>query len=221
MRMLLRIQAETNNGRDSPRRGSVAHSIVAPVSNLLYRRLPVGPGVWTFGESGLEETEETVGGFSGDGGCDHGLIGGRRVPGGEGHRILGQLFAQERDQVQARGAFGPAPPLGQGFIDLSPFGSVAFQARQQEPAIHGDEQGGHFTDRVLVPDLGLTHPEEVFFIAVIDLNAPAIKVSLQQHERVGGQQLPRPAIHQIQQTETKLRTLTGFSSPQACQSILR
>ena len=36
------------------------------------------------------------------------------------------------------------------------FGPVALQAGQQEPAIHGDEQGGHFGHGVLISDRAVT-----------------------------------------------------------------
>ena len=78
-----------------------------------------------FGHSGRPELGERSLVLSGGSGLDHGLAGSGGVAGGKGHRIVGQLLAQERNQVQTRWPFGSAAPFGQGRIDLSSFGAIA------------------------------------------------------------------------------------------------
>jgi hypothetical protein len=81
-----------------------------------------------FGHSGRPDLGERALVLSGGSGLDHSLAGGRRVGGGKGHRVVGQLLAQQRHQVQTRRPFGSAAPFGQGRIDLGSFGSIAIQA---------------------------------------------------------------------------------------------
>src|ERR1035441_1218615 len=63
-----------------------------------------------FGHSGRAHLSEKTLVWSG-GGPDHGLVGGWCLCGGKGHRVVGQLLAEERDQVQTGGPFGSATPL--------------------------------------------------------------------------------------------------------------
>src|ERR1035441_3618779 len=81
-----------------------------------------------FGHSGGPELSERHSVLLGGGGSYHGLVGDRCLSGGKGRRVVNQLLAQQRDQIQTGGPLGSAAPFGQGRIDFGPFGSVAFQA---------------------------------------------------------------------------------------------
>src|ERR1017187_7096853 len=81
-----------------------------------------------FGHSGGPELSERHSVLLGGGGSYHGLVGDRCLSGGKGRRVVNQLLAQQRDQIQTGGPLGSATPFGQGPIDFGPFGSVAFQA---------------------------------------------------------------------------------------------
>ena len=80
-----------------------------------------------FGHSGGLDLGERASVLSGGSRLDHGLAGSGGVAGGKGHRVVNQLLAQQRYQVQTRGPFGFAAPFGQGRIDFGSFGSIAFQ----------------------------------------------------------------------------------------------
>src|ERR1039458_7331120 len=81
-----------------------------------------------FGHSGGPELSERHSVLLGGGGSYQGLVGDRCLSGGKGRRVVNQLLAQQRDQIQTGGSLGSAAPFGQGRIDFGPFGSVAFQA---------------------------------------------------------------------------------------------
>ena len=81
-----------------------------------------------FGHSGRPDLGERASVLSGGSSLNHGLAGSGGVAGSKGYRVVGQLLAQQRNQVQTRGSFGSAAPFGQGRIDLGSFGSIALQA---------------------------------------------------------------------------------------------
>src|ERR1039458_6775819 len=89
---------------------------------------PLPKGRLEFGHSGGPELSERHSVLLGGGGSYQGLVGDRCLSGGKGRRVVNQLLAQQRDQIQTGGSLGSAAPFGQGRIDFGPFGSVAFQA---------------------------------------------------------------------------------------------
>src|ERR1039457_3766116 len=90
--------------------------------------LRTGMSALEFGHSGGPELSERHSVLLGGGGSYQGLVGDRCLSGGKGRRVVTQLLAQQRDQIQTGGSLGSAAPFGQGRIDFGPFGSVAFQA---------------------------------------------------------------------------------------------
>src|ERR1039458_8080875 len=107
--------------------GPSVSSCSAPGTILARVIWPALPAL-EFGHSGGPELSERHSVLLGGGGSYQGLVGDRCLSGGKGRRVVNQLLAQQRDQIQTGGSLGSAAQLGQGLIDFGPFGSVAFQA---------------------------------------------------------------------------------------------
>src|SRR5438876_2644267 len=108
------------------------------------------------------------------------------------------LLTQQSRQIPQRGALARTPPLRQRQIGIGATGAVSAQTGQQQQTVASDDEGGVAWDRLLGPHLGLADAQPVFFFAMIDLDLPAIKVSLQQTRdrtfQVRGQQISGVAV---------------------------
>jgi len=93
--------------------------------------------------------------------------------------MLHHFLAQQRDQVEARGAVGLAPPFGQLLIGGATFHAEGLEGGQQQGALGGHHQGGLLGYRVHVPELGLSDAQGILLLAVVDFDLPAVEVDLQ------------------------------------------
>jgi hypothetical protein len=105
-----------------------------------------------------------------------------------GNRRFVALSAEQGHKIQERGSLRViAAPFGLGQIVRGTTGSEAAQRRQQQQAIGSYRQGWLTRHRVLAPHLRLAHSQNVFLIAMIYFDLPAIKASRYQQLGWGGQ----------------------------------
>src|SRR5215213_1349262 len=94
------------------------------------------------------------------------------------------LSTEQGHKIQQGGSLHVmAAPFGLGQIVRGPTGAEAAQGRQQQQAIGSYHQGWLTRHRVLAPQLSLAHSQNIFLIAMIYFDLPAIKASL--YEQLG------------------------------------
>src|SRR5215207_7233057 len=115
-----------------------------------------------------------------------------------GNRRFAAFLAQQSDNVEKRRSVRVLAPDWMQNIMLGATWPKLTQSRQQQHAVGGYGQSWMTWHRLRGPNLCLAHPENIFFIAVIDFDLPAIKAGLDQQLRAGkqirGQEVSRLAV---------------------------
>jgi hypothetical protein len=89
-------------------------------------------------------------------------------------RMLGDLFSEQRNQIEARGAFGMAAPLGQLGVGVTSTGAKDLERGEHQSAVSGNNQGWLFGNSDGVPQLRLAHAQGIFLLAMVHLSGKGL-----------------------------------------------
>src|SRR6266511_2163416 len=139
-----------------------------------------------------------------------------------GNRRFVALTAKEGNQIQQRRSFGViAAPLGlRQIVGGAPWPGAS-QRRQQQQAIRSYRQGRLARHRLLATHLSLAHSQNVFLVAMIYFDLPAIKAGLHQ-QLTGSGQIGREEVSRLTIVSTRVarELIRHWSDHQQSQASL-
>src|SRR6516162_3625195 len=92
--------------------------------------------------------------------------------------LFDHFLAEERDQIETGRAGGFPAPFGEWGKGLAAAGTKCQDACQQKRTVGSYDESRLPRDRLRGTQLGLSYSDGVFFLAVIDLDLPAVEIGL-------------------------------------------